>query len=114
MQPGADPIDFKAHLYVDANFPFANATNVYACPFWIKTLLKEKYNLSTVLKVIKYFNHKKYHPCYLEDDIENDVDLEAYTDYEIHLLKENWQQNNQKHHLKKLTLRADTDEEIEV
>ena len=44
--------------YIDQMFPFASAEKgtSYACPYWVKCLLKEKYNLNQIIDVIKYLN----------------------------------------------------------
>ena len=50
-----DPLkeEYKSDKYVEDNFPFCACTHpLFKCPWWVKCLLFEKYNISNVTKVI--------------------------------------------------------------
>lgn len=84
------PSEFKKHEYVDANFPFARADGEYACPYWVKCFLREKYNLRKVREIITEYHGRDFHDAYVDRLFLPDIDLEAYTDYEVYLLKQEW------------------------
>ena len=45
--------------YVEHNFPFTNDKD---CPYWMKSLLKKKYQLKDVGKVIRYLRNQQVFP----------------------------------------------------
>ena len=87
---GQDPLHKKSYPYVEENFPFAAGSGDFACPYWVKCLLFEKYNIRDVHKVIEEFNTKGVHDASIEKIILPDIDLEKYTDYEVFLKSKEW------------------------
>ena len=77
--------EFQKHEYVDANFPFASIEGEFKCPYWIKSFLKEKYNIREVKSVIQQFNQQDFLPAKVNFYFENDIDLEPFSDYEVYL-----------------------------
>jgi hypothetical protein len=39
---------YSDHHYVDKNFPFSQGTQEFLCPYWVKCLLYEKYNIKDI------------------------------------------------------------------
>ena len=76
---------------MESTYPFSACTELqYRCPHWVKCLLKEKYNLEQVERVIRHFNDLKVHKSKLDDMIISDISLEAYNDYQIYTLSKTW------------------------
>ena len=94
-QMTCDVNDYEPHDYVDRVFPFANADGMFKCPTWVKAFLKEKYNLSNVLQIIKEFNFRNVHKSKIHPYFADDVGMEPYSDYEVFLMNQKWKQQNQ-------------------
>ena len=61
----------------------------HRCQGWIKHLLFEKYSLRNISDVIKSLNLRKglHETTFLDEDLIDDLDIEAYTDFEVkHLI----------------------------
>lgn len=75
---------------MEENFPFSTGKEDFSCPYWVKCLLFEKYNISEAYKVIHEFNNKGVHHGSIDCTILQDIDLEMYTDYEVFLKSKEW------------------------
>ena len=79
---------------MEESFPFVQGEGDFKCPYWIKCLLMEKYNINEVRKVIQNFNEGRLHRTQIDDVLMQDIDIEPLTDYEVHILKSQWKKKS--------------------
>ena len=70
------------------SFPFTEADGVHSCPKQFKIMLQDKYKLNKVPAVVKFFNHYNLFGERFSTELEQDIDLEAQSDYELNLFQD--------------------------